>query len=284
MQDNIINSKNTLSKEEQLSLFKEYRKTLNIDIRNKLIEANLGLVLKLSNFYSKDDLYEKEEIISFAYEGLILAVENYNPSLHVDFVTFACEYIKYKILAYLPNLSGFKRGKFFTDFMKIRKLVEQEKCEKLINNLDMVDEILNSMIENDMINKSQYIKYRNKILINLPIGLNDYNYKEFEVDENFLSNIELQELKNNIEELFSVLTSEEEIIIKLSFGFYDELPKSPIEIAKFLEISVNEVYYIKKVALNKIKRIVFRKKINLTIPSNFNLDKYENLDIKIIRL
>lgn len=279
MKNKVVNHVNDLSKEEQLELFKKYRETLNRDIKNKIIEANMDLVFKISNYYLIDDYYQKEDLISYAYEGLILAVENYNPNLQVDFKVFASEYIKYNILDLLPLLYDFKRGKFFTDFIKIKTIIEKEKCEKLSDNIELVDEILERMIENSMIKRSYYKEHRDKILITLPIYFNHYNYLEFMVNENFQDNIEYESIKNSIKELFYILTKEEELILKLNFGFND-YPKSPKEIAKILNIDIMKVYNIKKIALRKLKRAILKNRINLLIPSSFNLDKYDDLKMK----
>lgn len=279
MKNQEVNNKNVLSKESQLELFKQYKKTLDINIRNKIIENNLDLVNTIVKYYLIEDLYKKEELLSYAYEGLILAVENYDPSFQVDFKVFASEYIKYKILTYLPYLSDFKRGQFFTDFIKAKTIVENESCEKLSDNLELVDEILNCMIEKGMIDKNYYLDHRDKILITLPIYFNHYNYLEFMVNENFQDNIEYEDIKNSIKELFNILTKEEELIIKLNFGFND-YPKLPKEIAEILNIDIMKVYSIKKLALRKLKRAILRDKNNLLIPSSFNLDKYDDIEMK----
>lgn len=41
-----------------------------------------------------------------------------------------------------------------------------------------------------------------------------------------------------------------------------------------------KVYSIKKLALRKLKRAILRNKINLLIPSSFNLDKYDDIEMK----
>lgn len=172
MKNQELNNKNVLSKESQLELFKQYKKTLDINIRNKIVENNLDLVNIIVKYYLIEDFYKKEELLSYAYEGLILAVENYDPSLKIEFKIFACKYIKYKILTSLPYLSDFKRGQFFTNFIKVKTIVENESCKKLSDNVELVDEILNCMIENKMIDKNYYLDHRDKILITLPIYFN----------------------------------------------------------------------------------------------------------------
>ena len=83
MKNQEVNNKNVLSKESQLGLFKQYKKTLDISIRNKIVENNLDLVNIIVKYYLIEDLYKKEELFSYAYEGLILAVENYDLSFQV---------------------------------------------------------------------------------------------------------------------------------------------------------------------------------------------------------
>ena len=56
----------------------EYDKTRNVDLRNKLIESNMYLVYYLCKNYSSVYGIDKDILISYGAEGLIIAVDKYD--------------------------------------------------------------------------------------------------------------------------------------------------------------------------------------------------------------
>lgn len=82
----------------QNELFTIYFDTKDEKLRNKLFEANIGLVYyvcdKLSALGSFDDLF------SFACEGLLMAIDNYLPEQKTRFAGYAYICIKRKLLRF----------------------------------------------------------------------------------------------------------------------------------------------------------------------------------------
>ncbi|MGB6301123.1 MAG: sigma-70 family RNA polymerase sigma factor [Rivularia sp. (in: cyanobacteria)] len=95
---------------EQQKLFKTYRETKSINLRNKLIKDNLNLARKevhklpetIKSRHCLDDLFQEASL------GLIKAVERYNPERGA-FSSFAIPYIKGKLLQYNRDKSNLIR-------------------------------------------------------------------------------------------------------------------------------------------------------------------------------
>ena len=71
---------NLLTEEEQKNCLEEYQKTKDINLRNRLVESNLPLVNYLSRKYSYIYGVEEEVLESYGAEGLILAIDTYDPT------------------------------------------------------------------------------------------------------------------------------------------------------------------------------------------------------------
>lgn len=96
-----------LTKEEEVELFKEYKsntsKERKLEIRNLLIEKNLGLVYKLAQKFSSFDVDYMFDLANEGVFGLIDAIENFDIKKDVKFSTFAFFYINQKISLYLAD-------------------------------------------------------------------------------------------------------------------------------------------------------------------------------------
>jgi RNA polymerase sigma factor for flagellar operon FliA len=75
---------------ELAALWKKYRKTKSIDIRNLLIERYVPIVNKLAEIMARRlwPRVSADELASAGYEGLIAAVSSYDPSRGVKFETY----------------------------------------------------------------------------------------------------------------------------------------------------------------------------------------------------
>ncbi|MDR2553155.1 MAG: RNA polymerase sigma factor RpoD/SigA [Treponema sp.] len=71
-------------------------------VRQRLIESNLRLVIKIARSYLSSDL-SLLDIIQEGNLGLIHAAERYDPARHVRFSTYACWWIKQSIIRFLTN-------------------------------------------------------------------------------------------------------------------------------------------------------------------------------------
>lgn len=97
-----------LSKEEELDLFLEmqdptYSAEVRKGFRDKIIRANLRFVFKEAKKYSRNDLSLFEDLISAGNEGLIVALEKYEPKTGNKFLTYAGWWVKQRILKHMAS-------------------------------------------------------------------------------------------------------------------------------------------------------------------------------------
>lgn len=82
------------SEEEQMLLFDKYQKTQDVEIRNIIVEANLGLVTNVVANFFKESPFEFDDLVQTGVIGLVQAVEHFDQSRGFKFSTFATTSIK----------------------------------------------------------------------------------------------------------------------------------------------------------------------------------------------
>ena len=99
-----------------------YQQTKDISLRNKLIEENLPLTYKIANDMYKRYIgfYTRDDIISFAYFGLIDAVIKYKPIK--AFSTYATVRIKGAIKDFVKSEAAYHEKVVVTDTESITNL------------------------------------------------------------------------------------------------------------------------------------------------------------------
>lgn len=86
-----------------LELFKRYAQQPSISLRNRLVQANMGLVRKVAYQMSHTCAETYDDLEQVAVFGLIRAVERFSPERGVAFSSFAMPYIRGEILHYLRD-------------------------------------------------------------------------------------------------------------------------------------------------------------------------------------
>lgn len=139
-----------------------YYNSKNIDQRNNLIISNISLAKKIAiNFYRNHKSYNisLDEIKSYAYIGLIDAVEKYDPTRGYAFSTYGSKRIYGAIIDYLRKEGNISRS-------KDKDGNPTFKLESFESNIDFVTKILNKSAE-DFTYKSVIDKYIFDILNSL---------------------------------------------------------------------------------------------------------------------
>jgi RNA polymerase sigma-B factor len=93
-------------KTRTLDLIEQYRQDPSTDLRNRLVELNLGLVRREAYHWSGQCQESYEELLQIGSLGLIRAIERFDPKKGAAFSTFALPYIRGEIQHYLRDRSS----------------------------------------------------------------------------------------------------------------------------------------------------------------------------------
>lgn len=165
-----------LSPEEEIILCNEYARLSKdnnphaLNVRNKIVNHNLGLVFDLAKEFSS----KSEDLISEGYCGLIVGVEKYDPSLGYKLSTYVSYWIKARMFAFvLNNRSLVKIGTTVTQrklFFKLSKI----KAKLAASNQDSSNEKLAEHLgvkEQDISEMS--VRMSREVALDAPMGDQD---------------------------------------------------------------------------------------------------------------
>jgi len=96
-------SSRALLEEESVVLWREYRRTGDLSIRNSLVMRHMGLVYQIANKYSVVARDSHDDLIQEGCLGLIRAIERFRPDYGVQFSTYAYPVISGTIKNYLRD-------------------------------------------------------------------------------------------------------------------------------------------------------------------------------------
>jgi RNA polymerase sigma-B factor len=92
-------------KGDSLELLSQYQKSPDPDLRNRLVELNLGLVRKEAHHWMRQCTENYEDLLQVGSIGLLHAIERFDMSKGHAFSSFAMPYIRGEIQHYLRDKS-----------------------------------------------------------------------------------------------------------------------------------------------------------------------------------
>ncbi|MEA5509811.1 RNA polymerase sigma factor SigF [Crocosphaera sp. UHCC 0190] len=92
-----------------LELLSAYARNPSLELRNRLVEHNLGLVRQVAHRISRQCSEPYEDLEQIGYLGLIRAIERFNPQQGCAFSSFAIPYIRGEMLHYLRDKGSVMR-------------------------------------------------------------------------------------------------------------------------------------------------------------------------------
>jgi len=258
-----IQTPDCIDREETLDLFEKMFNAENQNertkIRNQIVVGNMRLakwvLFKMSSYYDLDKEWE-----TYAYEGLIQAVERFSLDKGCYFSSFAVpcirNFIKKKLCEYYRVDTN-----SFGDFIRAKKIVENKFNRKYIpGDKELLEEILALLVATNSITEEAERRYMKKM--NEPvISLSDDEVEEYATDENVESVLYMDSLKADMNEVLATLTDRESKLIKLRFGLEDGKTRTLEELGKYFDISRESVRHIEDKALRKLRHPSRARKI-----------------------
>jgi RNA polymerase sigma factor RpoS len=236
------------------------------EARAKMIEANLRLVVAIGKKYINRGL-QFSDIIEEGNLGLIRAVEKFQYQKGFKFSTYASWWIKQAIERAIVNQTRTIRlpvhiAEIVNTYMRTvrqltQKLGREPQIEEIARKMRITVEKARSI--------SQVV--RETYSLDMLIGDQEEDtLKDILQDSNALSPASFSEdirRREHIDEWLQQLSVSERKVVEMRFGLNDGEPKTLDSIGKEFGITRERVRQIETQALNKLRAITKRKKIDL---------------------
>jgi len=243
------------------SVMKDYQRNRTIDLRNELVRLHMKLLKKITNTYAMKMGVSASELIGYGCEGLIHAIEKYDPSHNNEFSTFAFYFIRGYILNGVANCYGYYKGepKFFFHFFSYQQKAEEKYQCSLIDNPDMmIDYILDEMILDGKISESSKEEYKRLVFLKncnlVQMGIEYGDFEEIDLNGTMEDEVFNGVMHEDIEKSLKVLGERERKIVEEFFGLNGNEHSSLEKLGREYDISKQGICRIKNDALKTLGR------------------------------
>ncbi len=242
-----------LSIDEEVELATRSRQG-DIDARNKLVEHNLRLAITIAKNYQNQGC-EIEDLVAAAEIGLMDAAENFDPTIGVKFISYACHHINRSISELLTANSRTIRLPQNV-VMLSRKITQAISKYQMQYNLPPTDEELARML-NEKEEDIHKIRTRimNTISMDTPLGDDSDNTIESMIADSSVTDrdIEKETIGRMLNQLMNCLNEREAEVLKGSFGLNGQETKTTEQIANEMGLSNERIRQMKEKALLKLR-------------------------------
>jgi len=118
-----------------MELLLAYHQNPTVEVRNKLVRLNAGLVRKIAHRMSYQSVESYEDLEQIGYLGLIRAIERFDPTHGCAFSSFAVPYIRGEIMHFLRDRScAVKVPRRWQDLYRHGQKAREELTKKMGRN------------------------------------------------------------------------------------------------------------------------------------------------------
>ncbi len=254
-----------LTKDEEKKLFKKFKEGSMI-AKEKLINSNLRLVVKISKSFKPNKEITFMDIIQNGNMGLIRAIEKFDYEKGETFSTYASFWIRQSIIrgfeksrysggASFRMVESYRKIKNFIKYFKnktgriptINEIKEETSLSKKLI-FDVVKNLTSNTVE---ISFSSFCETNNELLEN--VQDNSYNPEDV---------IERKMITEDIEKVLKDVSEREKEILKERYGFSSDKKTTLVELGKKYSLTSEGIRQIEK-------RILAYLKINYPFLANY---------------
>jgi len=285
-----------LSAEKERLLFADYAITTDKRIKNKIkniiVNSNLRFVITVAKQFTYSKVLV-EDVINEGNIGLIEAVDKFDYTKDVRFLTFAVWYIRQAIQRYIHTVSAdivqpANRLRINNLLKKINKFYEVKgiydpTSEMIIERYNRIKEAADPVLTTNLLNEIR-VQMTGFVSMNTPLVPSaDYTLEEsIHNDAEYNTDYAITKAENNLRlnNYLNILTDREREIVIHSFGLNSTEEKTLDQLASMLGYTRERIGQILAGSLAKLKS----SNIKAVIPVDaHNADfKYTNTTVSIV--
>ncbi len=225
--------------------------------KNRLVESNLRFVVKIAKEYTNRGL-ELDDLINEGNAGLVQAVNHFDASAGVRFISYAVWWVRQSILKALYEFGHeirlpVNRATELANIEKVKKLIggnksESEQIHEISQMLGMEESLVRNLMNIGREMKSlEFVPSSKDDALSLADSLPDSRFKSPETEA-----IE-KSLHEDIEEALCALPPKEEKIMRLRYGLCGKKPMSLKEVGDEIGLTKERIRQIEKHAISTIR-------------------------------
>lgn len=243
-----------LPEDKQIELIRKFKETSDIKYRNTLVESYIDTVKQYTIKYASATGIDKDELSSYGYEGLILAINKLDLSKNVC-KTYILNMIHKHILIGVSLEQGFKNDDLHIKYVKSKKQVMLRHKGDNLSEYDLLDEIVDEIFKDEAGYDKCVITAKNRIYANYATSLDSQEIIDEDIENQIIENILTKKRNAEINRLLTEkLTNRQMSILTQRFGLNNKKPLLLTDLAEKENITPSCVDITIKRTINKIKK------------------------------